>query len=263
MKKLITLTVALILITGLTNLSHAQWPGSTTANVLVTNTPALDEYAGFNTKSAICTDDSGGAITCWYYQNLTNQPPYEIHAARIDNHGVVRWSLTVCAAIGTTGRDNPTIVSDDAGGAIVVWGDWRDSVQFHPRNIYAARIGPNGNFIWGGGNGIIVDSSSNANKYTPVICSDGSNGAIVAYVGSTNSPQIFAKHIHANGTLSWGSAGAGAGLALVNVNSIVHDNTAITSDGLGGAIIAWEDWGTGGADHNIYASRVNAAGTIV
>lgn len=238
---------------------QAQWPSSPATNVAV-STATSDQWQGFYTKSSIASDGAGGAITCWY----NNTSPYEIYAARLNANGAVQWSVTVCGAIGATPRQNPVIISDGMGGAIVAWQDWRDTTPppiGNSQNIYAARLNGNGAFVWGSGNGTAVATGpAFGNKYYPVMCSDGSNGAIIAWTANiSDGGDIFARRVDATGAVSWGGAG---GLVICDsTNAQVSPN--IVSDGAGGAIIAWEDWRNGSTNRNIFAKRVSATGATV
>lgn len=244
MKKIFTLVLFVLIST----IAFSQWPSGTTINVPV-STATGDQYMGFWTKSAIASDGNGGAIVTWY----NNSTPYEIYAARINKNGVVQWSVTVCSSLGSNGRGNSTIISDNAGGAIVVWEDGRDPSA---RDIYGARLNASGSFVWGSGNGLaIATGGSDGNKYYPVLCSDGANGAIVSWTANiSDGGDIYAKHVDASGTLSWGATG---GLKVCNATN-AQTWPAIASDGKGGAIISWEDWRNGSTNKDIYAKRINA-----
>jgi len=81
----------------------------------------------------------------------------------------------------------------------------------------------------------------------------------------------MAQHLNANGVAQWTSGG------VVLVDSAVVGGSdsawsgnevrpAVTADGMGGAVVAWNDWrnepGSGGND-DIYAQRIDATGTPV
>lgn len=251
--------LACILLSGWTSPVLAQWPSSTTTNLAV-STATGDQGQGFYNKSAIASDGAGGAITCWF----NNAAPFEIYAARLNSAGAVQWTTTVCAAISNTPRQNAVVISDGAGGAIVAWQDWRDTTgppTGNSQNIYAARLNATGGFVWGSGNGTAIATGPTfGNKYFPVMCSDGSNGAILAWTSNiSDGGDIFAKHVNASGVTSWGGAG---GLVICDTAN-AQTSPGIVSDGAGGAVIAWEDWRNGSSNRNIFAKRVNASGATV
>lgn len=89
----------------------------------------------------------------------------------------------------------------------------------------------------------------------PVMVSDGSGGAIIAWQDSRGIDfNIYVQRINANGVAMW----LPNGVALCTA---AEDQLApqIISDGAGGAIVAWYDF-RNGTDNNIYARRVSNLG---
>jgi hypothetical protein len=92
----------------------------------------------------------------------------------------------------------------------------------------------------------------------PQITSDGSGGAIIAwrdYNVATGGYSISAQRISWDGIVLW----TANGIAICSDPSS-KDVPQITSDGTGGAIIAWSDARNGLG--NIYAQRINANGVV-
>ncbi len=90
------------------------------------------------------------------------------------------------------------------------------------------------------------------------IVSDGSGGAIITwweYNLTTSDYNIFAQRIDSDGIIRWTNNGV-----AICINSLHQHNPVITSDGNGGAIIAWQDNRSGNAD--IYAQRINGDGVV-
>ncbi len=84
---------------------------------------------------AIASDDAGGAIVTW--SDPFNNTGHDIYAQRINAVGAPQWTangVALCTAVNLQNR--PAIVPDGAGGAIVIWQDYRSS-NF---DIYAQRI---------------------------------------------------------------------------------------------------------------------------
>lgn len=92
---------------------------------------------------------------------------------------------------------------------------------------------------------------------TSVACSDGAGGAIIAWMDDRGADtDIYAQRFDAVGNPLWGINGI-----PICTEGGIQANPAITSDGAGGAIIAWQDDRTppvGNAD--LYAQRVDADG---
>jgi hypothetical protein len=79
------------------------------------------------------------------------------------------------------------IVPDDAGGAIVVWRDFRNGAT---SDVYAQRVDATGTPQWtANGTAICVEAN---NQEWPAIVSDGAGGAIIAW----QDARFFWDHIY-------------------------------------------------------------------
>ena len=159
-------------------------------------------------------------------------------------------NLPVCAASGD--QYFPRAVSDQAGGAIIVWMDRRGG--FDPQ-LYAQRVGASGMPQWTAGGAALTASSGNQ-KYES-IAADGFGGAVVAW---TDGGAIHAQRINASAVRLWGAEGV---VVESSVGEPIHAFPHIVSDGSGGAIIAFvvRDGRCGQTD--IYARHVSGAGTVL
>jgi hypothetical protein len=150
-------------------------------------------------------------------------------------------------------QDQPQIVEDGSGGAIIVWEDFRNGSNY---NIYAQRINNTGLVQWTA-NGVVIASPIN-DQTTPQIIADGNGGAIITWndFRSANYSDIYAQRIDANGSVLWTING-------VSVCSAVNSqyNPTIISSGAGGAIITWQDKRDGSLD--IYVQKIDANGTAL
>lgn len=196
----------------------------------------------------LTTDGSGGAIITWCDDRSGN---CEVFAQRVNASGSVVWAaggVAVCKARG--GRTAPAIVSDGSGGAIITWHDNRDGNY----NIFAQKFDASGNRKWGtSGVGICT---ATGDQFYPVIVSDNSGGAIVAWDDNRNrSHEIFAQRINSSGDIEW----AINGVAVCTGNG-GQKTPAMVSDGSGGAIISWHDVRNG--NYDIFAQKLDASGKI-
>src|SRR5262249_6044043 len=88
---------------------------------------------------------------------------------------------------------------------------------------------------------------------------DGAGGALIAWFENRSGSQdIFVQHLTATGAVAPGWPAAGV---LVCGAAGLQDYPVLTTDGAGGAIVAWEDI-RDGIQYDIYASRVRSDGTI-
>lgn len=199
-------------------------------------------------SSSIVDSDNGSAIITWEDNRAGN---YDIYAQKIDSSGNVIWTLdgiAVCAK--TTNQKNPKIISDNDGGAIIVW---EDSVSFY-WDVYAQRISSLGIPLWTSG-GVGICTSTNA-QINPKIDIDGLGGAIIIWQDKRNNLDydIYAQRVNSSGTTLWTLNG------VVVCNSInAQNNPRIEPDGANGALIAWVDK-RNGIDNNIYTQNINSAG---
>jgi hypothetical protein len=196
----------------------------------------------------LVSDGAGGAIVTWYdYRGVY----YHIYAQRITAAGAAEWTangVALCTAV--SGQQNPSIVSDDAGGAIVTWEDYRSGTT----DVYARKVNAAGVPQWTA-DGVALCTAIYG-QGAPTITSDGAGGAIVAWGDNRNGDvsDIYAQRVSATGVPQW----AGNGVAVCNAGNEQHFPAAV-SDGAGGAIVTWWDF-RNGTNYDVYAQRLNAAG---
>ena len=92
----------------------------------------------------------------------------------------------------------------------------------------------------------------------PQLISDLNGGAIIAWEdgrNGTGTNDIYAQRIDENGIAQWTTDGI-----PVCTDQSIQNETAICSDGNGGAIIVWTDYRTSGSA--IYGQRINSDGEV-
>ncbi len=144
---------------------------------------------------------------------------------------------------------NPAILADGEGGAFITWSDARDVY----RDIYVQRLDALGNLLWNPDGVAVCQAYYHQNE--PQIVSDGAGGVIIAWADLRDMQiDVYAQRIDASGNVLWTADG-------VAVSDTTGDQTVpqLISDGASGAIVVWRD--ERGADHDIYAQRVDATGT--
>lgn len=227
----------------------ASWPADPLVNV------PLSTAAGDQVGPSIVSDGAGGAIVSWEDQR-GGPNNTDIYVQLISADGTPQWApdgVVLCAAAGN--QSTARIASDGAGGAIVSWRDERTGIT--NASIYAQRISADGTVRWTA-DGVAVCTST-GNPYTPVIVSDGTSGAIVAwddYRSLVSASDIYAQRISADGTPLWSADG-------VALCTAADDQRfpRIVTDGAGGAIVTWEDLRGGYNERDVYVRRISAEGT--
>jgi len=148
---------------------------------------------------------------------------------------------------------NPVMTTDGSGGSIVVWQDRHNGKS----EIFAQRMNSSGNPLWTL-NGVAICTQDSS--FNPVIVSDGTGGAIIAwesYRGSTTT-DIFAQRVNSSGAVQWTLNGLPVAVVVFN-----QDTISMVSDGLGGAILTWQDYRSNNGFADVYAQRVNAIGAML
>ncbi len=205
---------------------------------------AICSAAGNQNSPTITSDGAGGAIIIWCDRRSGSS---NIYAQRVDASGAVQWTsdgVAICPSLNA--QNSPEIISDGAGGAIIMWRDLR-SVAF---DIYTQRVDASGAVQWTL-DGVVI-SSTGFNQYYPTITSDGAGGAIITWISYSD---VYTQRVDASGTVQWTSNGE-----VICSGLGTQTYPEITSDGDGGAIISWQDYRSGNSD--IYAQRVDASGDV-
>jgi hypothetical protein len=209
----------------------------------------------------IISDNNGGAIIAWMEDPLI-YGIFKICVERIDNSGDSVWDpgyggISVCGSLGTQNLSD--IVSDGAGGVILVWED-KSNLQISNVDIYAQRVDATGNLLWGT-DGLPICKAAHAQE-APKMISDGAGGAIITWqdARATNyNKDIYAQRVDPDGNFLWQENGI-----AICVNAGYQDKPSITTDSTDGAIIAWQDTRNTNASNvrDIYAQKINALGQI-
>jgi len=199
------------------------------------------------TNPKLCSDGAGGAIIAW--EDYRNDPKgRDIYALRMSSTGAPLWTANgtlICNA--TNEQWTISICSDGAGGAILVWGDYRNGDS----DIYTQRVDSLGTTLWTS-NGVPIVNCSGTQE-NPELCSDGAGGAIIVWTDSRNGEEdVYAQRITGEGHLEWTIDGI-----PICPQAGRQDLPKVISDGTGGAIICWAD---DRIDYDIYAQKVTATG---
>jgi hypothetical protein len=194
-------------------------------------------------KPQICFDDEGGVIIVWE----DNRSNWDIYAQKIDSNGKTLWDDNGTVICNTTGDQiSPKLCYDGSGGAIITWQDNRDGNG----DIYIQRINSTGDVIWNENGNIVCNEVKD--QVLPQICCDAGANAIITWSDNRTEWDIYAQKISPDGVYQWDDNGT----VICNESSI-QDLPELCSDGLGGAIITWEDNRT---EWDIYAQKISGAG---
>ncbi len=145
--------------------------------------------------------------------------------------------LLVCGAPGF--RDLMDIADDGGGGILITWSDYRP-LSSGVQQIYVQRIRPDGTLAsgWTPDGVRVSDPTDPYNKFESSIAPDGLGGAYVAWESqwSFGRPS-FVQHLTPSGAVAPGWPASGIRIS----SSIGQFDPTVVSDGVAGAIVAWEE----------------------
>jgi hypothetical protein len=206
-------------------------------------------------------DDAGGAFVIWDDHRNGSSPAmrFDIYAQHLLHSGDIApgWpenGLAVC----TTPSDHqaPLVVSDHSGGAVAVWHDDRQGNW----DIYAHHLLASGQLDrdWPADGSVVCAAAGD--QMGPVGVADGDGGVIVAWTDSRagGESDVYVQHVQASGTAdpAWPTDGL-----AVCAASEARWFPCITSDGAGGAIVAWCNR-RGSGDAGPYVQHILASGDL-
>ncbi len=228
------------------NVIVAQWSINPTTSTPISIAPG-DKY-----NPVMISDNNGGGIIAW--TDFRSSSNYQIYAQKIDAKGIVQWTTNGVLVCNTaTDQSNPQIVSDQAGGAIIVWQDYRSGTNW---DLYAQRVTATGSMAWGS-TGLPISTAA-GEQSSQVIETDANGGAIIAWKDyrSGTDYDIYAQRVNASGTRIWNVNGD-------PIATVAYDQETpqMTSDWAEGVIITWADH-RNGTNINIYAQRIAPSGEV-
>jgi hypothetical protein len=156
--------------------------------------------------------------------------------------------------LATNSQVDVSQVSDEMGGAFIVWADYRAG---NNSDIYIQHLDASGNAAWTT-NGIVVCNATNDQRH-PEVVYDGWGGAIISWEdqrASVNDVNIYVQRVDESGNMQWTSNG----ISVCNASN-AQVSLTMTTDGFSGAIMSWSDFRNQN-DYNIYAQCIDASGSI-
>lgn len=238
---LLRLTCCLSLLPTVT---HAEWM----PNGIPLCHRDANQYVPF-----MASDGAGGFVVVW--QDFRNGDG-DVYAQKVNASGDVQWTadgVAVCTAAAAQSANG--LVADGTGGTILVWVDARSGSY----DLYAQRLGTNGVPQWSA-NGVAVCTATGNQSITfrGCIAADGAGGAIVVWTDLRTAPaRIYAQRINGQGVAQWTANGVPVSPSATGAQS----DAVVVPDGASGALIAWHDSRAQIGGNDIYAQRLNAAGT--
>ncbi len=229
----------------------AHVPRATSATSATTASTVAAPRGAAPTRALSVPDGAGGMYYTWPDPRDGSS---DIYLQRFTGAGAVAagWpanGLAVCTEPGEQFASG--LVSDGSNGVIVVWQDFRDGMV--SGDEYAQRVTSAGTALWTAGGRKVVSGVI----LPPVLAPDGSGGLLAAWFeqGPTDFDIRAVRLAAATGAVAAGWGTAGVSVCTAPLDQLFP---AITNDGAGGAIIAWED--ARSVPDAIYAQRIDGAG---
>ena len=160
-------------------------------------------------------------------------------------------------ASGAGYQEGPVVIPDERGGSIIIWRDDSPGAMV----LYAQRYDRQGQALWTAGGVPLSINLPVKDQLFPTAVPDGYGGCLVFWQDQRGTDsQIYGQHLTIVGTRGWGDEAM-----QMAPNPADQTGPAAASDGAGGAVVAWRDWRSvsSGGDVDLYAARVNTAGTLV
>ena len=224
------------LLVAMSPAAAGSWPTSSTENQPV--------CLSRNGQSGVmlAPDGDHGAILAWTDGWNLND---DVFAQRVLGDGLPVWQTWGISIRGTPTRDDfDGIVSDAAGGAILIW-----RTDFS--TLYAQRVNGSGTSLWAT-NGVVVCTTTWNSSTRPRLIEDAAGGAIVVWEDvRSGALDIYGQHLDADGNALWSAGGAAVAAATNN-----QSDASIVADGAGGALVAWRD-ARNGSNGDIYAQHLD------
>ncbi|MBK0384266.1 T9SS type A sorting domain-containing protein [Pedobacter sp. SD-b] len=247
MKKLL---LSLILVTVFVH-AKAQWAGETPI-VTSSNTTSKTGLISIN-------DGSNNMIIAWVDARNSATTGNDIYIQKINNDGTLPWGTekVVCNAIGS--QTNMNLISDGAGGAIVVWEDPVTSST--NKDIYGQHITASGATGWAANGVILTNNTGNTTKkFSPIAEKVSATEFMVVWKDDRDGTQdLYAqKCLISTGAPQWA-----ADVSIHGNQANIQTGQVLLKDGLGGCFVVWADPRLATNNSDIYAQRIKNDGTLL
>lgn len=241
---------------------YAQKVDSNGITQWIPNGTAICTVSKYQELPQICGDGAGGAIISWHDLRRPDAKGTS-YAQKVNSNGIPQWTPNGTAispeGSATTHFHSPEIIPDGAGGAIIMYGESRIINGVSLGTIYAQGVNSNGIIQWLP-NGTAIRMYSYESTSFHRLCSDGAGGAIVTWDderGGSKHHDIYAQKIGSTGNTQWAPNGT-----AICTSEGSQLQSEICSDGVGGAIITWNDRRNSYPDYDIYAQKIDSNGNV-
>jgi len=214
------------------------------------------------TAPGIVSDGQGGCLTVWQSADTSGAQHPVVQHLLANGTPAPGWGpngLTLSTAATQPGAFRiayasrftySSVMPDGSGGAVVAWSAIANGVG----QVHVQRVSGSGTVAAGWPAGGLAVAPAPVDQRLPSIAADGSGGAFIAWqVSDAGATAIRVQHVDGNGNTSpWPSGGYELAIGVG-----VRAHPVVAADGLGGAIVAWEE--PHGPVSNIFVGSSTAA----
>ena len=167
----------------------------------------LTGAVGPQEKPKITPDGTGNFIFTWRDRGTDSFG--DIKAQRVDLNGNLLWENEVEVYVGEGIQRNARITKASDNGAIIVWEDGRNEINYNNKDIYAQKLDINGNLQWNTSGVEIVQAAND--QINPRLSSDNNGGAWIIWqdgrIDDYPHVDIYIQHVNSNGTFELSANG--------------------------------------------------------
>ncbi|MDD5087308.1 MAG: T9SS type A sorting domain-containing protein [bacterium] len=207
-------------------------------------------------------DGQGNMLVAWNDTRTTDNE--NIYVAKVDTSGQLPWGQNgtlVCGALGS--QSAVKICPDGLGGCYLAWMDYR--VNGIETDLYIQRMDASGQAVWDDGGMPLCSAPNDQDGARVAISENGgtSDGCIVTWQDrreDNHTNDVYVQKISLDGQIQF----AAGGLRVCTSTEIINrEGSRLTSDLMGGMVVAWEDARSTGSPQqcDLYARRILANGT--
>lgn len=189
--KSLPIVVSLILILSIE--VTAQWSNDPSLNLVVCDTTGEQALA----KIAVTSD--GGTYISWF-DNRSGS--YAVYLQRLDQLGYKMWDsngLLISNNPQSSSLVDYDLIVDSDDNAVITFTDTRNSGNL---NVFAYRISPAGNFLWGA-NGVSLSTTTDYQP-NPKVTQTADGNFVVAWIIAINPFKVALQKLSPAGDKLWG-----------------------------------------------------------
>ena len=178
--------------------------------------------------------ENGEVILVW---SDTRNGDRNVYAQKVDDSGQNLWGDGGVAVVSEAGRqEDPLAISDGAGGAYIVWKDYR--YELDDGDVFVQHILSDGSLDWAE-EGIALSDVEGPQEFLNM-CSDEIGGAFVIWndrsTGSSIGGDVYATHLSLTGEI----VDAGTGKAIITDGGD-RGSISLETGGAGYANLVWSE----------------------